>query len=103
MPDFEDFGREISKIWPKKLFRTSGIRDTSCSFLQRRHTRELAWQELERRHTILEVLWGFEELVITSLVVVSGRLKRQKAQKAAREIEQRVVYLATGNVDFGDR
>jgi hypothetical protein len=23
MPDFEDFGREISKIWPKKLFRTA--------------------------------------------------------------------------------
>jgi hypothetical protein len=21
LPDFEDFGREISKIWPKKLFR----------------------------------------------------------------------------------
>jgi hypothetical protein len=21
MPDFEDFGREISKIWPKRLFQ----------------------------------------------------------------------------------
>jgi hypothetical protein len=25
MPDFEDFGREISKIWPKKLFRTAPL------------------------------------------------------------------------------
>jgi hypothetical protein len=36
MPDFEDFGGEISKIWPKKLFRTaqageSGLTDkTLC-------------------------------------------------------------------------
>jgi hypothetical protein len=25
MPDFDDFGREISKIWPKKLFRSLSV------------------------------------------------------------------------------
>jgi hypothetical protein len=38
MPDFEDFGREISKIWPKKYF--------SDSFLPRGESNEFSLREL---------------------------------------------------------